>query len=270
MRCKDPAEGRACARGRQRRLFAERTANGLCPRCGKAPPEPGLKTCRSCGEKRRAAERARRARARAEGKLYGGRNPAATRRTARALDRRRRRARQDAGTCSSCGRHPPADGRSVCEPCRLVERATERARYAARRAAGVCVRCTHPALGGASRCSRCATLETERVSPERRSATSRKRNSRRRAQGVCTDCGAYAAGEARCPPCAYRSNVRAPARRGLPVWPPHYTVIELETNEDHGTFETEAEVAACLVFAGLRPNQVEIRSDVPLMALSPS
>ena len=47
-------------------------------------------------------------------------------------------------------------------------------------------------------------------------------------------------------------------------------MIELQTSQELGTFETEAEVAACLAFARLRPDQVEIRSNVPLMALTPS
>ena len=50
--------------------------------------------------------------------------------------------------------------------------------------------------------------------------------------------------------------------------PPFYTVIELESGLDHGTYDTEAEVAACLAFAGLRIGQVEIVSNVPLMAPS--
>ena len=264
---KDPPKEQDSCRLRQRRLHAARIVEGLCPRCGKAPPEPGLKLCRSCGEKRRAAERARYARARAEGKPYGGREPALRRREDRAGYRRRRRARHDAGLCKSCGRLPPVDGHSVCEPCRTAQRATERARYAARRAAGVCVRCAQPVSAGSSRCGRCAALETERASPERKSVVNRKRYARRRAQGVCTDCGAHAAGAARCSPCAYRSNVRAPIRDGLSAWPPHYTVIERGTGLELGVFETEAEAAACLVFARLRPDQVEVRSNVPLLAM---
>ena len=45
-------------------------------------------------------------------------------------------------------------------------------------------------------------------------------------------------------------------------------MIELDSREDHGTYESEAEVAACLAFAGLRPDQVEIRSNMPLLALT--
>jgi len=47
-------------------------------------------------------------------------------------------------------------------------------------------------------------------------------------------------------------------------------VVELESSDVIGTFETEAEAAACLVFEGLGPDQVEILSNVPLLALSPS
>ena len=47
---------------------------------------------------------------------------------------------------------------------------------------------------------------------------------------------------------------------------PEYTVVELKTGHAIGRFETEAEVVACLVFEGLRPDQVEILSNVPPMA----
>ena len=255
--------------GRQQRLHAGRIARGLCPRCGERPPETGLRLCDPCGGKRRAAERARRARARAEGKPYGGRDPELRRRSDRAGDRRRRRAWREAGLCTNCGHNPPEDGRSVCEPCREAGREAARARYAARRAAGLCTRCARPAFGGSSRCGRCAALEAERTPPGRQRAASRKRYARRRARGMCVDCGVPSAGAARCPSCAYRSNTRAPARHALSVGPPFYTVIEVGTGIDHGTYDTEAEAAACLVFLGLRIDQVEIRSNVPLMALVP-
>ncbi len=264
----DQAPAKERANARLRRRHAELGARGLCTRCAKSPPEPSLKVCGTCRGKRRAADRDRRARARAEGKPYRGRDPDLCRRADRARDRRRRRAWRDAGLCSNCGRNPPEDGRCVCEPCREAKRAVDRRRYAARRAAGVCVRCSQPAAGGSSRCARHAALEAERVSPERKRAVDRKRYARRRAQGRCTDCGVHAAGAARCPACARRSNTRAPAYHGAPVGSPFYTVIELDTREDHGTYETEAEVAACLAFAGLRPDQVEIRSNVPLLALA--
>ena len=45
-------------------------------------------------------------------------------------------------------------------------------------------------------------------------------------------------------------------------------MIEAGSGIDHGTYDTEAEVAACLVFAGLHIDQVEIHSNVPLMGLA--
>ncbi len=261
-----PAKESACARLRRR--HAERVASDVCTRCARVPPEPGLKVCASCAEKRRAADKARRDRARARGASHAGRDPVKCRRAERAADGRRRRQRREAGLCTRCGLDPPADGRSVCEPCGEAVRAADRARYAARRAAGACVRCAEPAIGGSSRCARHAALEAERVSPGRRNAVRKKRYARRRARGQCVDCGAPSAGAARCPACAYRSNTRAPAWRAWQPGPPFYTVIELDTGADHGTYETEAETAACLAFLGLRIDQVEIVSNVPLLAPS--
>ena len=257
------------ARERQRRRHAERIARSTCSRCGKAPPEPGLKVCAVCAEKRRAAERARRDRARKNGLPYAGRNPELCRRADRAGDRRRRKQRRDAGLCTSCGRHLPADGRSICEPCREARRALDRRRYDARRAAGLCVRCARPTFAGSSRCGRCSVLERERTSPERRSAADKKRYARRKAQRVCVDCSTPTAGTARCPSCARRSNVRTPDPLNAREPFPEYAVVEAATGDILGIFETEAEAAACLVFEGLRPDQVEIRANVPLMALVP-
>ena len=240
------------------------------PSCGRVPPERGIKACGGCAEKRRAADRARRARARQQGKPYAGRDPEKCRRADRASDRRRRKDRRDAGLCTSCGRRRPEDNRSVCKPCREARRALDRRRYAARKAAGRCVRCTQPTVGGLSRCGRCLALEKERVSTERESAVNKKRYFGRRAKGLCVDCKAPVRGTARCPRCAYRSNSRAPERHLVSVWPPQIAVIELETGDELGVFETESEAAACIAFARLRPDQVEICSNVPLMALLPA
>ena len=163
---------------------------------------------------------------------------------------------------------PPMAARSAS---RAVARGahTTAVRYHARRAAGSCVRCARPTFEGQSRCGRCLALERERVSPERKSAVRKRRYSGRRARGECVDCKAPVRGAARCPRCAYRSNSRAPERHLVAMWPPQITVIELRTSQELGTFETEAEAAACLVFEGLRIDQVEIRANVPLMALCP-
>ena len=124
---------------RNRQRHAARSASGTCTRCGRLPPEPGLKMCAGCAGKRRAAEKARRDRARAQGKLYRGRDPERCRRADRAGDKRRRRARR-AGLCTAAaaaGRRP----RSVCEPCRDARRAIDRRGILSgwRR---TCVRCT--------------------------------------------------------------------------------------------------------------------------------
>ena len=53
----------------------------------------------------------------------------------------------------------------------------------------------------------------------------------------------------------------------MSMWPPQIAVIELETGDELGVFETESEAAACIAFARLRLDQVEILSNVPLMVL---
>ena len=252
-------------RARERRRTAERIAQGLCANCRKEPPAPDRTLCRRCAENRRAAERARYAKAKAAGRLYGGRDPKERRRNARGTARRLYEARREAGLCTRCGLRPPVEGGTACEPCRDARRTGERRQWAARRMDGLCGRCgEEPTFDGASRCGRCAAIEAGR-SP-RKNAASRKRYARRRARGLCTDCGAPSQGAARCEPCARRSHERSDHFRGIPLWPARYTVIEIATGEDHGTFESLAEVAACLAFARLSLDQVEVLGDVSPMA----
>ena len=59
--------------------------------------------------------------------------------------------------------------------------------------------------------------------------------------------------------------MRSPEHRGLPVTAPRFTVIEIDTGVDHGTYDSPAEVAACLAFAKLGPDDVEIVSDTSAM-----
>ena len=42
------------------------------------------------------------------------------------------------------------------------------------------------------------------------------------------------------------------------MWDPSFTVIELDTGRELGTFDSEAVVALCLVFEKLRSDQVEV------------
>ena len=168
MPYKDPEKERACGRRRYERITAERIASGMCPRCGKARPTPDRTLCRHCGEKRCKAERARCARAKAAGNLYGGRDAERCRAFARDRGRRRDQARQDARTCTRCGTHPPVEGGTVCEPCRVARRDREREQYATRRAAGLCGRCGTPASSDAARCDRCARSAAKRSRKRRR------------------------------------------------------------------------------------------------------
>ena len=91
-------------------------------------------------------------------------------------------------------------------------------------------------------------------------------HARRRAWNLCTDCGAWAETTARCDPFARRSYAPSAEHRGIPTWPTRFTAIELATGIEHGTFDSEAEVAACLDFARLGPNDVKIDSDASPMA----
>ncbi len=191
---------KACEHDREhcRRLTAERLAQGLCPKCGRGPLAPDRSLCHACGEKRRKAERARYARAKVAGRLYGGRNPKDRRRIGRERSRRRLRARRDGGLCTRCGHRSPVQGGATCRVCRDGRQAAEREQYAARRAEGRCGRCGRHTLDRASRCGPCAALEAGRH--PRKNAASRRRYARRRASWRCTDCGEPSQGAARCVP----------------------------------------------------------------------
>ena len=133
---RDPAKAREYERERSRRLYAERVAVGTCTKCGKAPARPDRTTCEPCAEKHRERDRERLVRAKAEGLPYGGRDPKKKREAGRKHGRRRTEARRAAGLCIRCGNAPPAEGRSMCEPCREDRRAAKRARHRERRVAG--------------------------------------------------------------------------------------------------------------------------------------
>ena len=131
---RDIDKARAYNKAHSRLTDAERRAQGLCPKCGKGPPEPGRSICAPCAETHRANARARYADAKAAGKLYGGRDPEGRRKLAREKSRRRHDARRDAGLCTHCGRRPPVEGGATCEPCLEARREAERQVYAERRA----------------------------------------------------------------------------------------------------------------------------------------
>lgn len=262
MPYKHRKDARASQRRRYRHRRAERVAAGRCTKCGRRPPEPDRTLCAECGRKRRAADRARYARAKAQGLLYSGKSAEARRKNARAKSKRRYEARTAAGLCVKCGWHRPAEGRTRCESCLARRNAAERDQWASRRALGACGQCGAPA-GGSARCDTCATAQS--YNPEVKNAAARRRYWRRRAVSRCTDCGAYSAGASRCVPCARLSYLRSGEHRGLPAAPASFRVVVIDTGEDLGCWESGAELAACLAFSRLSPDDVEIVSDMPVM-----
>ncbi|MXW91807.1 MAG: hypothetical protein F4114_18085 [Rhodospirillaceae bacterium] len=263
---RDPVREREYERERSRREAEARRAAGLCTRCGRQPAALGRSSCEPCLEKRRAADRARYAAGKAAGLPYGGANADAKRRAGRAKSRRRQKARKDAGLCIRCGKRPPVEGGTTCTPCRQKRQAAEQRNYAARRAAGCCTRCGEPVFEGLSRCRPCALADDAGRSPERKNARSRQRYAERRARGLCTACGAPSQGASRCPTCAEKSYHGSGYFRGIPVWDPRWTVIELDTGKEHGPFDSAADVALCLAFEKLDRDRVEVLSDASPMA----
>ena len=204
---------------RWHRRAAERTALGLCVKCGKRPPEPERSQCEPCAEKRRAADRER--------------------------HRKRAAARIADGKCPRCGVREPAAGRSICEVCaekrnragrardarlraegiprrdpdraNAYERERSRRERAAREAAGICTACgTAPAAPDRVRCEPClekrraadrakyaarqgcraalrrgSNIEVETARPPAPGARSARR--RGSAAGLCIRCGAQSA-----------------------------------------------------------------------------
>ena len=263
---RNPETARAYERERSRREAEARQAEGLCIRCGRQPAAPDRSSCEPCLEKRREADRAKYAAAKAAGKLYGGADPSAKRRAGRAKSKRRQKVRREAGLCIRCGQRPPAEGGTTCAPCREKRQAAERRQYAGRRAAGLCTRCGVPIHDGLSRCTPCAAIEEATKCPERKNARSRQLYAERRAAGLCTECGAPSQGAARCAPCAKHSYENSAHFRGMPLYPPSYAVFLRGTDEPLATFDDEMEVAAWLAFEKLARDRVEVVADRPWLA----
>ncbi len=257
-RVRDPKAREAeYARARQRVL--QRKASGLCVKCGTVAAQSGLTLCLPCLRRRRAAERERYRKASARGRPYGGANPARKRREARRRSRKRRLARLRARLCVRCGAHKPVKGGSSCETCIEKRRATDRATYSARRADGLCTRCATATFEGAPDCGPCTVLEARYR--EAKNEANRRRYAERRAAWVCTRCSRPSFGASRCEPCAKRAWERSEQVKGLPVYPPSFTVVERATGTDHGTWESWEEVAIALSFARLSLEDVDVLID---------
>ena len=274
---RDPEARRQAGRKRSRRRSEARKAAGLCIRCGHVAPEEGRTMCEPCREDRRAAKRALHAERRAAGLCVNCATPApggnaycepcakarSKRRNLEAkreADRRRYAERRARGDCTSCGK--PANGAAECQACCDAARD----RYDARRAAGVCVKCRTPTFSGTAYCAPCAVAKADRRDREAEYAARRARYADRRARGRCVDCDAPSPGVARCEPCSRKHRESSGAFRGIPIWDPSWTVIEIATGRELGTFDSEADIALCLVFEKLARDQVEVLCDASPMS----
>ena len=266
---RDPNRAREYERGRSRREAEARRQAGMCVRCGTAPAAGGPSSCEPCLAKKREADRLRYRKAKDAGLKYGGKSVAVKRKAARITSRKRQEARRDANACTRCGRRPPVDGGTTCEPCRVARREADREIYRSRRSAGLCVKCARPTNDGGSRCAPCSVLESEGRSAKRKNEAVRRRYRARKMVGRCTDCNAPGQGAARCDPCARRSYERSDHVRGMPLYPPSFTVFLIETDEPLATFDDEMEVAAFIAFEKLGREQVEVVRDAsPLATLA--
>ena len=54
----------------------------------------------------------------------------------------------------------------------------------------------------------------------------------------------------------------------MPMYPPVFTVVEIDTGVCHGVFDSEADVLLCLAFAKLSRDEVEVIVDEPVLARS--
>ena len=170
------------------------------------------------------------------------------------------------GSCVRCGNRPAPEGGTVCDACREARRVSDRERYGARRAAGLCVICGQPAFADETLCGVCAAIDHERRDRERKNSAARLRYAERRRRWRCTACGRPSHGASRCEPCARKSYERSEHVRGLPLYPPGYTIVNAATGEEYDTCGSWEEVALCLAFEGLSLDEVDVVVDQSPMA----
>ena len=52
----------------------------------------------------------------------------------------------------------------------------------------------------------------------------------------------------------------------MPVYDPQFTVLDLETGNEHGPFDSWEDVALATAFSRLPPERVEVITDAPAIA----
>ena len=212
---------------------------------------------------RRKAERARCAKAKAAGIQYGGRDPERCREFARD--------REQAARSGTAGRSHSARAVPHIHPLKAA-RCANRATWHGVTGSGnnmprggppvLCGRCGTPAPSDAAYCDRCAGSAAKRSRKKAKNSRSRQRYVQRRVRRLCIDCGAPSQGASGvlCAP-AGPGRVQA-SIAGLPVLPPRFTVIEIATGANHGTWDRWEDVVMCLAFAKLSRDQVELIPDM--------
>ena len=123
MAYRDIEARRRNGRARFHRRTAARRAAGLCLKCGKSEPAPERTLCEPFLEKRRAAESARTARLRSEGKP--ARDPERAKHYDRERSRRQHAERKAAGLCVKCAAPAPAKRRRFSPKCESNRNAME-------------------------------------------------------------------------------------------------------------------------------------------------
>ena len=100
----------------------------------------------------------------------------------------------------------------------------------------------------------------------RKSSAARQRYAKRRKRWLCTACGRPSGGTSRCEPCARKSWARSEHVRGLPLYPPGYTVVDAVEGETLETFESWEDAVLYLSIEGLQFQDVEVLVDRSPMA----
>ena len=261
---RDRERARAYERERSRREVEERRAAGLCLHCGKAPSVEGRTACEPCAEARRARERAKYAKAKAEGKLYGGRKVETRRRYRPRTQPQARRGPPRRRPVHRMRQESPGRRRRELRvlPRGEAGRRARSVRFAPRRRAVRFVRRPHDRRRLALRALR------------RRRDRALSEEERRAVRGVRQAQGRGAMHRLRRALAGGRPlrALRPPVLGALGVLPGDAGLRPLahrrrpQDGDEHGPYDSWEDVALAMAFARLAPDRVEVITDVPLIS----
>ena len=262
---RDPEARRRAGRERSLRRSEARKAAGLCIRCGNVPPGEGRAMCEPCREDQAAGE-TRRAMPNAAPPACASNCATPCARREDLLRSRAPRPAPGAGTSRRSAR-PTVDAMPSGAPGAIAP-VMRKTGQRGGRVPGL-LRCCPRSLRRPTGCRglrqvpdphlrRDGLLHALRRRQGRAAATAR-RNTPPGAPGTQTGGPGVAAssattpspGVARCEPCSRKHREGSGAFRGIPLWDPGWTVIEIATGREHGPYDSEADVALCLAFEKL-------------------